>query len=465
VDKTKLSQYELENYDKICEIESDMSSEEDLNFIHDFFIKMWEKYDYKTEKRPVIIFSTPSFTGTDWFRLRVPLYNLWKKHADKYYIILTTAFNLNMMKHADLIISHRAGDMHLYSHKIESMWPSFIKKPIIIHEVDDNEFNLPDSHPLKSMWLQAGKDQMSKKQIANAHYVTTTGRVLKREFSRLNQFNKIEIIPNAFQWSHKQWDILDWEEKELRKPERARNRIVVGWAGLTSHFPDLVKMLKCLKGIQSKTKEKNPYFILSGMPTEDRMTMTGPDGKPMQIETPKEHRYSYRILNGFQMSEKERFEGYIPALGSENIEGQDVKSLWNYGEFYDQYDINLAYLAEFSVFNKSKSAIKVIEGFRKGAISVWTEWGGYQEFLENLPSDLNVIASKYMSAKSDEQFIDNVVYWINADESYRREIVEKFRKYVTETFDIEQINKKRIDIYDKILFKNKNGDGSKDENN
>jgi len=40
---------------------------------------------------------------------------------------------------------------------------------------------------------------MSKKQISNAHYVTTTGQVLKREFSRLNQFNKIEIIPNAFQ--------------------------------------------------------------------------------------------------------------------------------------------------------------------------------------------------------------------------------------------------------------------------
>jgi len=129
-------------------------------------------------------------------------------------------------------------------------------------------------------------------------------------------------------------------------------------------------MLNCLKKVHSKTKEKNPYFILSGMPVEDKMTINGPDGKPVQMDTPLEHRYNYRIMNGFQMNEKQRFEGYNNALGSDNVEGQDVKNLCDYGEFYDQYDINLAYLAEQSMFNKSKSPIKVIEGFKKGAISI-----------------------------------------------------------------------------------------------
>jgi len=46
--------------------------------------------------------------------------------------------------------------------------------------------------------LKAGKDQMSKKQISTAKFITTTGRVLKREFSKLNAFDNVEIIPNAF---------------------------------------------------------------------------------------------------------------------------------------------------------------------------------------------------------------------------------------------------------------------------
>lgn len=453
MDKTKLTKFELDNFDEICQIEKNMLNEKDQNFIQDFFIKMWDNLDYHNETRPVIIFSTPSYTGTDHFRLRVPLYNLWTKYADKYYIILTSQFNLNMMKFADIIVSHRAGDMHLFTHKIEHMWPKDINKPIIIHEVDDNEFNLPDSHPLKPMWLKAGKDQMSKKQISTAKFVTTTGRVLKREFSKLNTFDNVEIIPNAFRWTHKQWDEFSWEEKETKKPERARGRITIGWAGLTSHFPDLVKMLNCLKKVHSKTKEKNPYFILSGMPVEDKMTINGPDGKPVQMDTPLEHRYNYRIMNGFQMNEKQRFEGYNNTLGSENVEGQDVKNLYNYGEFYDQYDINLAYLAEQSMFNKSKSPIKVIEGFKKGAISVWTQWGGYEEFYDNLPDDLKLIAMKHMAAKTDEEFTKHIIYWIEADDTYRKEIVEKFRKYVTETFDINEINEKRVYIYDKLLKK------------
>jgi len=46
--------------------------------------------------------------------------------------------------------------------------------------------------------------------------------------------------------------------------------------------------------------DKSPYFILSGMPQHDKMTVPGEDGKPKQVDTPKEHTYKYRILNGYE---------------------------------------------------------------------------------------------------------------------------------------------------------------------
>jgi len=449
IDKTKLSSWELENYDRVCQIEEEMATEQDQQFIQNFFSKMWDHLDYKTETRPILIFSTPSQTGTDWFRLRVPLFNLWKTHGDQFYIIFTDSFQINMMKHADLIIQHRAGDLHLIMNKIEYMWPKGdFKKPIILHDVDDNEFDLPDSHPLKQMWLKAGKDQMSMKQLTAAHHITTTGRVLKRMFSKFNQFNKIDVVPNSFQWKNKQWKQYTWEEKEKLKPERAQGRPVVGWAGLTSHFPDLKKMGAVLQKVHQKS-DKSPYFILSGMPQHDKMTVPGEDGKPKQIDTPKEHTYKYRILNGYEWG-ADKFEGYVNLVGEENVEGQDVKGLHDYGEFYDQYDINLAYLAERSSFNKAKSPIKVIEGFRKGAVSVWTQWGGYEDFYNALPYDLKEIAREHMAAETDNQFAEHILFWLDNPE-YRKEVAEKFRDWVTITFDINEVNKLRADIYHKLL--------------
>jgi hypothetical protein len=125
-------------------------------------------------------------------------------------------------------------------------------------------------------------------------------------------------------------------------------------------------MLKILEGVKNKISDySNVHFIMSGMPVTDIMTQKTSDGRMIEMPTPKEHTYKYRIMYGF-----ENFKGYIPVLGEESCTFQDVKGLHNYGEFYDQYDINLAFLAERSRFNKSKSAIKVIEGFAKGAISI-----------------------------------------------------------------------------------------------
>jgi hypothetical protein len=449
MDFTKLTLYERQHYDRMCQIEEKMATENDFNEIHNFFKGMWANYDYQTENRPVIVFTTPAETGTCWFRLRMPLFNLWKYHADEFFFVYTDSFDMNMVKFADLIIQHRASNIHAAMNDVQIMWPRHFKKPVIVHEVDDNEFDLPDSHPLKVQWLKAGKDKMSLSQIQKADAITTTGKVLKTTFSQHNAFDRIHVIPNAFRWTQDQWFIFSNDEKIAQRPEASRGKTTIGWAGLTSHFPDLMKMLNVLKSVQEKAESpKHIHFIISGMPTKDIMTELDLNGKPIEIDTPEEHRYRARLMHGF-----DKFPGYVPVLGEDACTFQDVLGLHNYGTFYDQYDINVAYLAEQSRFNKSKSAIKVIEGFRKGAISVWTQYGGYQEFHHHLPPELKTIATKYMASETEERLVENILYWVKHPED-RMYWAKRFQDYVTETFDIELINEKRYELYSELIKKN-----------
>jgi glycosyltransferase involved in cell wall biosynthesis len=440
MDLNKLTNFEKENRDNILRIEELMETADDRKTIENFFQKQWDNLDYKNETRPVIVFSTPSQTGTDWFRLRVPLFNLWKKHADKYYIIYTDDINFNMLKFADIVVQHRAGAKHIMINDIIDNWPTGFKRPVIIHDVDDNEHNLPDSHPLKKMWIETGKDKMSMGQIVRADKITTTGRILKREFSKLTNQSKIDILPNAFRWSAKQW-----QKENEAKPIEAKNKVTVGWSGLTSHFPDLIKMLKPLKEVK-KNLEEDAHFIISGMPIVDKINVKNPKtGQISQKDSPENKTYKYRLRKGF-----DSFPGYEKELGEENCTFQDVKGLENYGEFYHQYDINLAYLGEKSTFNRSKSAIKIIEGFAVGAISIWTNWGGYEDFLYNLPTDLKEVAEKHMASNNDEEFSKNILYWIHNDKE-RKVWSKKFQDYVLDEFNIEKVTDLRAEYFDKLL--------------
>ena len=89
-----------------------------------------------------IVFSTPSETGTSYWRLFLPMCALYKKYPDKYNLLYTEAMTANHVKLADLWVQHRAGSENEHFTKVVQMWPKDLKKPIIIHDVDDNEYDL-----------------------------------------------------------------------------------------------------------------------------------------------------------------------------------------------------------------------------------------------------------------------------------------------------------------------------------
>ena len=217
--------------------------------------------------KKTIVFSTPSETGTSFFRVFEPMRALWKAFPDEANYIYTENLQPNHVKLADVIIMHRCGNLHSHFLSVTRMWPKTEKRPYVIHDADDNEFNLPDTHPMKTLWIESGKDKMSLQSIKHSDCITTTTPKLKNTFEKFN--DNVTIFPNMFDWDLPQWnfDKVESRKEMLGDWFPTDDKIIIGWAGLTSHFEDIRRMAPVMKAIHDKYP--NTYFIIAGMALKD----------------------------------------------------------------------------------------------------------------------------------------------------------------------------------------------------
>lgn len=334
--------------------------------------------DLDTSKK-TIVFSTPSETGTSYFRLFEPMRVMWKHYKEEANFIYTENLQPNHLKLADCIIMHRAGNLHSHFLQVAKYWPKTEKLPLIIHNVDDNEFNLPKSHPMHDLWYQQGKDKMSIQSIKESHMIVTTTEKLARTFKNFNK--NVQIVRNMFDWELPQWNL---NKNQVRKEMlgdwcSTDDKIIIGWAGLTSHFEDIKRMHKILKVIHDKYP--NAHFVLAGMALKDTIIETTVDEKTgekqykeVKIDN-KDHTYRGRVENLYGDFDKNRIKIF------------DALPLEEYAKFYYLFDISLAYI-ENNAFNSCKSEIKVVESIRCGCIPVFSNFGGYKDFYDRLPKNL-----------------------------------------------------------------------------
>ena len=238
-------------------------NEEDRAKIKQYFS---QPQDLDLNKK-TIIFSTPSETGTSFFRVFEPMRSLWKAFPDECNYVYTENLQPNHMKIGDIVVMHRCGNLHSHFLSVSRMWPRTEKRPYVIHDADDNEFNLPNSHPMKTLWMESGKDKMSLQSIKHSDCITTTTPKLASTFK---QFNKnVNIFPNQFDWELPQWshnkDVVRREMLSEWAP--TDEKVIIGWAGLTSHFEDIKRMAPIMKEIHDKYP--NTCFIIAGMALKD----------------------------------------------------------------------------------------------------------------------------------------------------------------------------------------------------
>ena len=114
--------------------DSDMKNDEDTAKLRNYF----SAPHMIDPTKKTIVMSTPSRTGTSWFRIETPMYAIKRNYPDEFNLVYADG-NLgpNHVAVADLIVFHRAGGHHDFLHKIFKVWPKTKKRPLIVHDVDD----------------------------------------------------------------------------------------------------------------------------------------------------------------------------------------------------------------------------------------------------------------------------------------------------------------------------------------
>lgn len=389
--------------------------------------------------KKTILFTAPSETGTSYFRLLTPMFALAEKAPDAFNYVYseTEQFPISWLHNADIWVQHRAGSIHSYYLKMAKKFPIDIKTPVFIHDVDDDEINLPPNHSMKEMWYGTSKHEMAKYQLGNVNYITTTGRMLKREFMKYQKPENIKIFRNMFNWALPQWNLQKLKHKN----------ITIGWAGLTSHFDDLKRMAIILKKIHDKYPDVE--FKIAGVTrTDEHFKYVDENGeKKLVKEKVDDYKatYHYRVTQLFKDFDKNRIEFF------------GVLPLEQYGEFYTKWDINLAYI-EHNGFNSRKSEIKIVEGARYKNINIYSNIGGYQEYTNMLPIELKSIHLKHCAMRTEQpkEWIDAISFWIDTMKENNPMVeftVNGAYDFVSSEYNIYSHVDSYINFYNEVLEK------------
>jgi len=292
--------------------------------------------------------------------------------------------------------------------------------------MDDNEFNLPRTHPMKDLWISSGKDKMSIQSLKHSDYVTTTTEKLYKTFHNFNE--NVKVFPNQFDWTLHQWNLdKDKIRKQMIPQWHNCGKIVIGWAGLTSHFEDIKRMHAILKPIHDKYPET--VFVLAGMAIKDSHVEIGEEnGKPV---------FKEKELEDKSQTYRARVNALYSDFAPDRFITFDALPLEEYAKFYTLFDISLAYI-EHNAFNSCKSAIKVIESLHYENIPVFSLYGGYKDMYNIVPRDLrnDDIAIPIMAPS---RWIRSIEYWIDKfKKNEHQEYISRLKYVVDDAYDINK---------------------------
>jgi len=275
---------------------------------------------------------------------------------------------------------------------------------------------------------------MSIQSLKHSDCITTTTEKLSQTFGRFNK--NVHIFRNMFDWELPQWN---FDKKKVRKemiPEWNSDKdIVVGWAGLTSHFEDIKRMHGIFKHIHDKYP--NTKFVLAGMALKDTQI-------EIQYDEKGRPNFKEKEIQDENILYRNRVKNLYSDLDSNRLKIFDALPLEEYAKFYALFDISLAYV-EHNAFASCKSEIKVIESLHYDCISVFSDFGGYHDFWKEVPQKLkrNNVG---ISVTSPKVWSNALEYWIEHYDEAKKYFSE-LRKYSDETYDINKHIEERLSFY------------------
>lgn len=338
-------------------------------------------------------------SGVSYHRLVKPFEKLKERGHSVDMINTYHESNIDADKYDYLVFNRGLG----YDYHDLEIIDKFKNKGIkIIMDIDDY-WVLPDYHPI--VWRNDVDYDLWKGSIvanlAMADYIWTSTESLKSKIENLVPNTPTVIARNAIDYD----DELQWSE--VKGKSRNKNKVVIGYAGSTTHYKDLDALQTPIRRINSNSfLRKNVVFNLFGV---DNKTEVG-------IKVWK-HQTDIMTVQG-------RFN---------NVHLDGGKNVRAYASFYDEMDVSIASVID-NDFNRCKSELKIIEAGAKYTPFIGSDIITYNRTEANID----------LCSSSDE--------WVNSmkelimDKHLRIELGKELGEYVRDEYIIDKENQARLSI-------------------
>lgn len=267
---------------------------------------------------------------------------------------------------------------------------------IIIHEIDDNLFNLPKfNNCYESYKIGTLRRKNVVEALKIADFVHTTTDKLSSELSKHSntEIKKYHSFNNSI-------DLSMTEYKINRRNELPQNKIVVGYHGSSSHEKDLQLIIPVIRQIIQEND--NVVFAMCSNP-QFFSQFKLPIGKGYMIPP---------IMD--------KFNNFIPIPSC--------------------FDINITPL-EDTAFNQCKSYLKIVENASYKIPTIASAVGDYKEYGNQNKNSVMLVRNNTKDwKKAIQKLID--------DENLRREIgLNAYNSLIGGNSSLEFVNNKRLDFY------------------
>lgn len=282
--------------------------------------------------RRSVFYCVNDFWACGWYRCYVPGVAL---KALGYRVVLDTSIHERDVAESDVIVlqTPRGADHLNVIRAVNGAGK------LSVVELDDDVWSMSPSNPGHAHWSKPDVRRNLEACVKEAGLVTTPTHALAEKLRALNP--RVKVLPN----------MLPSEGWDYPAPKAQReDRIVLGWAGSTSHGGDL----RAIDGVVQPLLERYPHVecvIVGGPPS-------------------------------LELGEHERIRRLKPT----DISG--------YPRLLEEFDVGLIPLAD-TAFNRSKSDLKFVEYARLGIPSVASKLEPYirtvkhgeNGFLASSPKD------------------------------------------------------------------------------
>jgi glycosyltransferase involved in cell wall biosynthesis len=371
----------------------------------------------------ILAISAGNTGGVAYHRIMIPMNYLMQNSEDEFNVVYAPdeAVIIDAENLKNIHIVHFHANITYNSPLMDKLFDMQKNGCKLVMDMDDYPY-IPKHNPAHTAYMQ----KLHKPILATmskVDYITTTTKLFAAEIKSMCKGCKVEVFPNVIDKQFEQF---------IPRPTKS-NRLRIGLIGGGSHFKDielLIGMTKQLKPYKDKIQ-----IVLCGFSAGDTPELTlWNDAERILTD-------NYSILSDeykdylFRYSKTE-----YPLVAYEPYRRIWSKDINSYGKLYNEVDVLLAPLVN-DKFNCMKSELKVVEAGNFGKVFIGSPVGRYKEVVttgENGILVRNNNWSQPIIALLEDSWLINKLR-IN------------LHNYVSERYDIDKWNDKRVKFYKEIV--------------